>query len=285
MIIDILSDIHLDFYFRQHQPSDREIQIVFDPLLATAKADMLIVAGDIGHYNSQNIYVLKQIQKIYQYKYIVCVLGNHDYYLLSNSSKHEYFYNSQLRAKAMRDLTNQEEGMYCLDGEVIDIDGIKIGGADSWYDGKYIIRNFPDYRKEDINGLYEYVMNDANYVLGVSWIELSQEEKKKIELIYQDVDIMITHVNPSLYPEHTSSQFREEKTTGFFTFDGENYVKNGTMKYWIFGHTHIANEFNFHGVKCICNPMGYPRENNQIKISQINTDNFIDIEKRNETII
>ncbi len=34
------------------------------------------------------------------------------------------------------------------------------------------------------------------------------------------------------------------------------------MKYWIYGHTHDAMEYELHEVKCICNSLGYPGEGN-----------------------
>ena len=95
----------------------------------------------------------------------------------------------------------------------------------------------------------------------MQWQEFAKIQKKKIESIYKDVDIMVTHVNPSIRKEHISSSYQEEMSTGFFSFDGERFIKGGTMKYWIYGHTHIEQEYSHHGVQCICNPMGYPGEN------------------------
>ena len=58
----------------------------------------------------------------------------------------------------------------------------------------------------------------------------------------------------------------------FFCFDGEEYLKNGSMKYWIFGHNHDVIEYKEHNVTCICNPLGYYNESGNgkwIKIKQI----------------
>ena len=33
-----------------------------------------------------------------------------------------------------------------------------------------------------------------------------------------------------------------------------------TMKYWVFGHTHDAIEYEMEDVKFLCNPFGYPNE-------------------------
>ncbi len=268
MKIDILSDLHLDFYFKG-KPKVQSVESVFSRIFDKENiGDALIVAGDIGHNNKQNIQVLKLIKEIFGYKYIICVLGNHDFYLLDKSLRSNYDNSSILRAARMRKYINDQEGMYCLNGEVVVIDGVRIGGCDSWYDGEYIKENFDkvcplwNVPKDAhyINQLWEHSLNDANYIYGMDWQKKAELEKQKIEKIYQDVDIMITHVNPSLAKEHTSRSYRETETTGFFTFDGRKYLEKGSMKYWIYGHTHDAMEYEMQGVRCICNPLGYPSE-------------------------
>lgn len=270
MKIDVLSDLHIDFYFRHHITIEA-VESAYAHILTDngnrETGDVLIIAGDIGHYNEQNIEVLKLIKQIFGYKHMICVLGNHDYYLISGGMRNAFSGDSLNRIKHMRDLINKEDGMYCLDGEIVEIGGVKFGGCDSWYDGSYAKKHFSDstwkiaINDAHLDDLWKLIMNDANYITNMNWIEYAQKEKEKIEKIYQSVDVMITHVNPSIQKEHTSQNYREEKTTGFFTFDGSEYLKKGSMKYWVYGHTHIPAEHEIDGVKCICNPMGYPAEN------------------------
>ena len=148
MTIDILSDLHLDFYFKRHLTTGENIISLFRPILTDngkrEVGNILIIAGDIGHYNEQNIEVLKIFQKEF-YKHIICVLGNHDYYLVSSEAKYTFEDDSFKRVEDMQKLINQEKNMYCLDGEVIEIEGIRFGGADSWYDGSYIQKYFSQY--------------------------------------------------------------------------------------------------------------------------------------------
>ena len=138
MKVDILSDLHLDFYYKPHLTISESIasffKLVFTDDETRKVGDVLIIAGDIGHYNEQNIEVLKIFQKKF-YKHIICVLGNHDYYLVDNEAKYTFENNSFKRVEDMRKLINQEKNMYCLDGKVIEIEGIRFGGADGWYDG------------------------------------------------------------------------------------------------------------------------------------------------------
>ena len=71
---------------------------------------------------------------------------------------------------------------------------------------------------------------------------------------------MITHVNPSFLHRHIASSYKGQQSNMFFTFNGHQFMKEGSMKYWVFGHTHDRLEYEYSGVKCICNPFGYPSE-------------------------
>jgi len=49
--------------------------------------------------------------------------------LIDNTAEEKYQMHSHNRTKEMMELINNEENLYCLDGDIIDIDGIKFGGA------------------------------------------------------------------------------------------------------------------------------------------------------------
>ena len=63
MKIDILSDLHLDFYFKPHLTTGENVasffKLIFTDNETRKTGDILIIAGDIGYYNEQNIEVLK----------------------------------------------------------------------------------------------------------------------------------------------------------------------------------------------------------------------------------
>lgn len=265
MIIDILSDLHLDYYFPPDRPAEIDaIKSIFDPIFFDNQkrktGDVLIIAGDIGHYNHQNLQVLKIFQGEY-YKNIICVLGNHDYYLINNDEEVKYSQNSFNRVAEMREMINAEKDMYCLDGNVIEIDGIKFGGCDSSYSDAYLNKYFngSPFMDRDVKWracLYDYKgMNNVNYYDTIYKLELP-----KIKAVYKECDVMITHVNPSYLHEHMAPSYQDNEYNMFFTFDGHMFMKNGSIKYWVFGHTHDTLEYEYNGVKCICNPLGYPTE-------------------------
>ena len=189
MKIDILSDLHFDNYFYGKYTKDDVIKFYSQIIDFNNCGDVLVIAGDLGHNNHQNIKILKILKEFY--KNIVCVLGNHDYINILE------------------------------------------------------IENFDDF--------YEM-------------------EKPKIEKVYKDCDVMITHINPSVKDENMNSKYKNNLSNTFFCFDGEEYLKNGNMKYWIFGHNHDVIEYKEHNVTCICNPVGYHNESGNgkwIKIKQI----------------
>jgi len=264
--ISILSDLHLDMHFKTQRQSKEHVQAFFDPIFRPGGqecADVLVIAGDLGHYNAENLKIIKYLKELY-FSHIVCVLGNHDYYLIHRLQQLDYDNNSFKRVEEMREQLNAIDGVYCLNGNVVEIDGVRFGGCDSWYDGQYLLKNLNPrgtYSMGRSRELWHYTMNDAYYVFGIKrFDEIWDIERPKIEAVYQKCDVMITHVSPSIVPEHTHPNYQKDDTTSFFTFDGEKYVKNTTAKVWIYGHTHTPNAYEWHGVQLICNQLGYPGE-------------------------
>lgn len=264
MIVDILSDLHLDFYFKSHLTTRENILSLFGDIFTDNNTkeigDVLIIAGYIGHFNEQNIEILKIFQKEF-YKHIICILGNHDYYLVNSEARYTFKNDSFQRVEQMRKLINNEKNMYCLDGKVVEIEGIRFGGTDSWYDEGYIEKYYPHFDNNLINLLWNENINDSRLIKGISkFDDITKLEIEKIENIYQNCDVMITHVNPSISEEHIDEKYHNSPINTFFTFDGSKFYKDGSMKYWVFGHTHDAIEYEMEDVKFLCNPLGYPNE-------------------------
>lgn len=264
--IFILSDLHFDSHFPSSGVTEAMVRKLFDPIFTPNRmetSDVLIIAGDLGHDNNQNITIIKLLRELY-FKHIICVLGNHDYYLINSKVAAHYDNDSFKRAQEMRDLLNAIDGVYCLDGNVIEIEGIRFGGCDSWYDGQYVLHHLNphyEYGLDHVQSLWKHTMNDAHYMPNVKrFDELWEIEKPKIEAVYQHCDVMITHVMPSINPEHVDKVYRNDKATGYFTFDGEKYLKETTAHTWIYGHSHTNQSLEVHGVRMVANQLGYRNE-------------------------
>ena len=269
--IDILNDTQFDNYFYGKYTNYDVINFYSQIIDFNNCGDVLVITGDIGHNNIQNIKILKLLKQYY--KNIICVLGNHDYYLLGKENKLQ-FKNSFERVENMRELINSQDGMYCLNGDIIEIDGIKFGGCDGWYNDGYFGRQYPteSFSRKSTNVMWRNIMNDANFIYGVeNFDDIFQIERPKIEKVFKECDVMITHINPSAKNEHINIRFQNNPSNVFFCFEGEKYLKNGNMKYWIFGHTHEELEYIEHNVHCICNPLGYFNESGNGKFINIRT--------------
>jgi DNA repair exonuclease SbcCD nuclease subunit len=276
MIIDILSDIHVDVYFKiDEEITEEKFKALYHWLLTTHNTrnclgDVLVIAGDLGHYNSQIITVLKLLREHY-YKHIVCVLGNHDYFVSDFIEENRKFDNSGFaRAKELISNINALDGVYCLDGDVIEIDGIKFGGAMGWYNTAYAKTYCPNMNSSKTEELWKTDMPDFKGIPEIENIhDLYAIEKPKIENVYNKCDIMITHINPSFKAEYSGPNFKGAPTNTFYSFNGHDYLKEGSMKYWLYGHTHDKMEYTMHDVNVICNPMGYYTNNRIIKTIKI----------------
>lgn len=290
----ILGDTHFDFYFNPGSAvSARAFDAKFKILLENAPADVLLIPGDIGHYNAQNIQCLRHLKRYYSR--IIVTFGNHDYYLISKSmvSKYQWGTNrlggSRERVEDIKQLIEQEEGIDYVDGNVIEIDGVRIGGASGWYDGSLLLNTGRDY--DDINWEWRLQMNDANMIYpnannGTKFDMLFQEQKHRLENVYQHCDIMMTHVSPlsewnqfaqmynyqkpleAFNKNYSSTHEALQDYRAFYCFNGKHFLENGSMTHWVFGHTHRSFERQYmredkSEVQILCNSIGYPDKKNK----------------------
>ena len=255
MYIDVLSDTHIDFYFKEM--SEDDVVSFWKELKPSAKT--LIIAGDIGHDNQQNIEFLKILNKNF-YENILLVLGNHDYY----NFQHE---NSFERVQEFKKLCENEKGIILLDGDIVEVEDMKFGGANMWYDGMYNRRL--GMSKQYIQSLWKNSISDSRYISIDYFDDIFHNEISKLETIYKQSDVIITHVCPSI--EHFPEQFKNSSLNGFFSFNGLKYLKETTAKVWIYGHTHDRMNFIIDNTHCFCNPLGYPHENKADKPKLIST--------------
>lgn len=256
MQVDIISDIHLDFWLKRG--NEKEIlKFITNIIRPNIDSEVLIIGGDIGHYNNQNLKLLNLLQNFYQK--IFFVFGNHDLYLISRKQRDKYKF-SLNRLKEL--IENLPENVMFLNGFEYEYKGVRFAGSGLWYEVK------------DIN-LWLKKMNDAIYIIEEKIFNIDydsygkkiiykfnplnfyQKEMEKLRQI-SNVDIMISHISPYL-PE------KEE----FYYFNGENEIKRIGAKYWIFGHIHYPLEINFGNTKLICNPLGYKNNNFSIKTISI----------------
>jgi len=265
-VIDYISDTHFDTHLQLGLKEDFER--TFKPIFKNKQSDTLIIAGDIGEHNTQNLEVIRLLRDEIGYKNIIMVLGNHDFFLCTPLARETYNDLSVNRVNEFKDMIEAEDGLRLLDGNIIEIDGIRIGGSMGWYDGEYIFKNLNKQKKKSedyVNRLWAEFHPDFEHIRGClnTYDEFLNEEMTKLKKIHQDSDVIVSHINPSTKMEHAALRYQKEDTSGFFCFDGTELLKYTKASHWIFGHSHTQKEFKVHGVKCVSNPFGYPGEWNR----------------------
>ena len=292
MNIDYISDLHIDFWCPKTNPTNKKFKsqiMEYIKKLNPKTDELLIIAGDLGHFFEQDKEFLLQL-KMY-YNNICIVAGNHDLYLVSNSIKNRYKQNSLNRIEEMKQFCSNTEGFYYLDGDVVTINNIKIGGVGMWHDFSYAINKL-DFSKEEILRHWKNIMNDSNLIFlnqedskqseyyhhhkvdSFNTEEYFQKEYNKLEQI-SSCDIMISHYGPKI-PYDLNDEFKASITTTFYYFDGLKDIKRINPKYWIYGHTHrLVNEI-YENTNLLCNPRGYPEDKMTSSIQTLNMSLVID---------
>jgi len=277
MKVEYISDLHLDFWIKEHNRSIKLESLIkqFCKSLELFGADVLIIAGDLGHYYVQDSLFLKYVKSIY--KDVIIVNGNHDRYLVSNSTKSKYKLNSENRITEIKSFC-RSNSIHYLDGDIISINGIKFGGVGMSWDKSFIEQLYArDVSKHEVLTLFRNTMNDSHNIYNkqneayfmkhysnsqvsrFDPLDFYESELNKLKNI-KDVDVIITHYGPCL-PPNMSLEYANSNISTFFYFDGSKEIERINAKYWIHGHTHARADYVNKKTRILVNPLGYPGEN------------------------
>ena len=257
MKIAVASDLHLEF-------ADITLK-------NTENADVLVLAGDIctvKHYHSR-----PEMEKSYseffkacseQFPHVVYVVGNHEHY----NYQFNYTVNDLKRKLA------HYENIHVLDNETFELENKMFIGSTLW---------------TDMNNECPLTMNAAAFAMpdfrivkyfdGVNYMKYTpqqsvREHRRSLDYIKQvirnsnDKDyylekdvIVVTHHSPS--HKSIAPQYKhEELMNGAFHNDLDYMMEMAdNVKLWIHGHTHDEFDYTIGITKVLCNPRGYPKEN------------------------
>lgn len=270
MKFDVTSDIHIDFWVDAKnglaKQANQITQLIESSLLPNTPSNTLVIAGDIGHYNHQNVILFEILLKYY--KNIIWVFGNHDLYQVSNKAAKKFNRNSFTRLDDMISLSDSIDNVHYLNGNIIELDGIKFGGSGSWYDNTYAHVVW-GYGKNKTVQLWHDYMNDSNLITlpinsefsdsngRIDFCKFSIYEKNLLNEIAPECDVVISHVSPTW--EHIGGRWNIPSST-FYSFDGRDMLQSmKETSVWVFGHTHSSYKYkSSYGPYMICNPLGYP---------------------------
>lgn len=261
--ISFCSDLHLDFFFKEGSSIQRALDYNFSGYFKDIDSDTLIIAGDTSHfspeYETECILAIKEWLNL---KHVITVNGNHSGYLLGKSLQSRFANGLQLSA-FRTDLYNQN-GIHALEGNYIEIDGIRIGGCDSFYDGTIYYRMNQAWMYNTSGTLENYwkrTMNDSYNMKLDSFWEYAKQQKELLRSLKDQVDVMVTHVKPVVDEKYFPQQYQNDMTNSFYSFDFEEEIAlDKRLKTWVYGHTHEVERWDFLGTELLANPRGYQNE-------------------------
>lgn len=267
---DFVSDLHLDFYAYGHVPQGKQKKALIkyiNGLLPEECSDVIVIAGDISHYNVQYIWLFNELKN--HYNHVLFTTGNHDRYLINPSQCKKYDFDSNKRIEEIKEIADRIKGVHYLDGTTVEIDGVVYGGFPGWHDGYYCRENGM-IDEDKINELYFSRMMDGRCIKGLTvYDQYFEEEYNKLLKIVDDTRVMVSHYGPVVPPNMPLKY--QVLTSGFYYFDGREvldkddpYCTNPDV--WVFGHTHDQYNFWYNKTNLITNPIGYPHENWNSKI-------------------
>jgi len=248
MKIWYVSDLHFDFITTSNRATSKLLKRYFDEY----EGEMLLIAGDISHY-------LKQIETILnffteKFDHVLYVYGNHEFYNVSHRQQKRYVQTFD-KINALKNLNTRA---ILLDGDYVEIHGIKIGGGCGWHDKSYLKEMLGDTFTDKLYlSLWKTYMNDGYKIPQLSNPEyLTEIELTKLRSLSY-VDILCTHYVPStidrLFPLH-----RNDRLNTFFCFDG-TFIKYDIS---VHGHVHGNLEIDLNDKRFYRNAIGYPNEKN-----------------------
>lgn len=232
-MIRIISDIHLEFH--------KGIKPFISWMNGLPKtADTLVLAGDVCTFRTQRLLCELLDGIAMDYQDIIYVLGNHEYYYS------EYSHPSFV-IDSYRSLLAKYPNVTLLENEtMVTRSGIKIWGSTLW---------------SNIDPVAFRRMSDSAYLPHELYLKKHTTAIKELEsLADKSVDLIVTHHMPSYRLIHKRYLRYGTSMQSAFASEADAYLQK-TKSAWVYGHTHAASTNELEGVTCICNPCGYPGEN------------------------
>lgn len=228
MICGLLSDLHYEFY-----GPDGHITL-------PEKLDVLILAGDIATPKGLRGALTYYAERVPNVLYVP---GNHDFYGREGSIE---------VANITVSLREKYPGFRRLvAGEVTEIQGVTFAGDTLWFGD-------PDNR----NHLYEHAIPDFRsiWIAGSqtsAWIARQHQDAQQF-FAQAQADVFVTHHMPST--ALISHRYKNSPINRFFASDVFAKCEH-PPRVWCYGHTHEYGDRRIDGTRFLCNPRGYPGEN------------------------
>ena len=238
MRLQIVSDTHLEFYYRMPHKVARTIGRI--PKLA----DVLMLAGDI-HTAHRLFTEIVFHEFCSRWEKVFYVPGNHDYWS-------RYDFEPKLasdRKQFFLDLEKKFSNLTVLrSGKVVEYGGKRFLGDTMW---------FPDL---PLNVGLKNQMNDFELIQGLEpWVyQENNAFRYFLEEELRKGDIVMTHHLPSY--ACISPNMRTDPFNPFYVSDMSNLISYVEPALWIHGHNHTFEDQTLGKTRVVSCPKGYPQD-------------------------
>lgn len=262
MNISYINDLHIDHWVKWNPSQEKHkarVQKFIQDLIDRSNIEnkeVMIIAGDISHFNFINKWVLEVFNE--QFEKTLVVTGNHDYYLISKNQKRKYKNSSMYRAIEMAEIV---EGL----SNVIYFHSVYGAGAFS-YKGKVFagvtMTSLPETDEE--KSFYQNVMNDSKYITSSPMSYNSFDMVVYNYLKDLNIDVFISHY--PLVRTYSHNKHLNDGSLGSYLCRVDEMVAPINF----FGHVHEEDQlYEVVGTKHYTNALGYPMENLNSIIRQL----------------
>lgn len=265
--LQIVSDLHIEY-------KNDEIP---DPLsLIKPKADILILAGDIG-----SLYKIEQLKGFLTrlcvyFKNVLYIPGNHEFYMVPND-KYLPLSMTQLTYRLYL-LEKEIPNLYILNQSSVIINNICIAGCTLWSKPEINIPKFIVRINGMTTSLYEQkYQSDLRYINKM--IKYCKVNNLKL--------VVATHHCPT-YDVLKNSYKENDRFVSLYVSKLDYLLTANNIDTWIAGHTHKNFDFvTKDGTRIVSNQKGKPRDNvTDFQLDYIvKIENVIQIINKQEIII
>ncbi|WP_298173422.1 metallophosphoesterase [Acidithiobacillus sp.] len=224
------------------------------PTEGLEKADILVLAGDVDMIPEGWADLLRQLRKVFSGP-IVGILGNHEYYNGVFPDDREKF----------RDAIAHDRQAYLLEKDMVILDGVRFLGATLWTDfasGRQMRscqRMMADFAVI-FDGHSGNITPET--ILKVHQDNIAWLDDQFTNHLHAGPDIVVTHHAPSYQSQHP--RFAGSPISGGFCSNQEHRIQRWKPDVWIHGHVHDPMDYRIGQTRILCNPWGYPDEENDM---------------------
>lgn len=266
--IRYFSDLHLDRDVnKRFSPSD----LWMPQELPSDNETLLVLAGDLWEAKKyllfSNYSWIEAVAK--KFKYVVGVLGNHDFYGSCVGSKEFVRIQNFLKEASI-------SNVFFLENQTLEFENLCVAGCTLWTNlhksNKDMMYNiafgFPDEKSPGrfffLNDFLKVKSPQMQKLKPVHWLEL---HSKSINFLHevkknQKPLVVVSHHAP-LMESLKEKYLLEDKNSsnwlfsGFYASDLTDLVIKLQADYWIHGHVHEVKNYVKGKTRVLCNPRGY----------------------------